>query len=402
MALVPVVAFALLGSLLVSGLAARSPLSIPVVFLVTGLIAGPVGLDIIDLQPEPVARVCSAVLFFVLLVDGQHAPARVWRRHGRDAAVVLLVGMLGAAAIVTLATRLFTPLPWLVCLIFGAIMSPTDPVFASAIVANHDVPARLRALLNIESGLNDGLALPAVLLAVGATGASVAGESTHLPHLLLEIALGVLLGAAVPVVVAGLTMLPGLGPEARLLPLGPIAGGLVLWVLCEWSGANPFVAAFIGGAVYATLAPEASAAFDQFGELLSELGKNVGLLIFLGLVSRPMLADMGVGGVVVALVAIFIARPLPVALALVGSKLTGPERAAAAWFGPKGFSSVAYVLLLVESDVAQSDHLLALTATAVLVSVVAHASTDVPVVAALARRGLTDDVIAAPAGGKDH
>jgi sodium/hydrogen antiporter len=383
MPLVTVIAVALLAGLLLSGLAARSPLSVPVVFLAVGLAAGPVGFGVIQVDGQIVEAVAGAVLFTVLLTDGQKAPLSVLRRGWRDPLRVLTVGLIGTALLVALAAVALTGLPWSVCLLLGAVLAPTDPVFAAALVGRDDVPRRLRQLLNIESGLNDGLALPAVLALAGAARVTVEGYSTSLPVLLGEVLLGLLLGVAVPAAVALLARLPGLGAEPRLLPLGPIAVGLLLYVACKSTSANPYVAAFAAGSVLATTLPEGTRRYEELGELLSELGKDVALLVFATLLTRPLLGDVGVGGWLLAAFTVLVARPLPVLVSLLGTRLELRERLTTAWFGPKGFASVVYALLLVHSTLPQRDHLLALVAAAVLVSVVAHASTDVPVAVAL-------------------
>ncbi|MEO9222128.1 MAG: cation:proton antiporter [Mycobacteriaceae bacterium] len=135
----------------------------------------------------------------------------------------------------------------------------------------------------------------------------------------------------------------------------------------------------------ATVLPAASARYERLGELLSELGKDVALLIFATLLTRPLIELIGVGGWVLAVFTVFVARPLPVLVSLIRSNLDRRERLTAAWFGPKGFASVVYALLLLHSDLAQRVEIVALVAAAVLVSVVVHASSDVPVAAVFAQ-----------------
>lgn len=93
-------------------------------------------------------------------------------------------------------------------MLLGAVLAPTDPVFAAALVGRDDVPARPRSLLNIESGLNDGLALPVVLVLIGILGGRPDGESTELGPLLLEVLIGLLLGIGFPLIGAALLRLP--------------------------------------------------------------------------------------------------------------------------------------------------------------------------------------------------
>ncbi len=389
MPLVTVIAIALSASLLISALAARTPLSIPVLFLMAGLIAGPVGLDIVQLDSVVVAHVADAVLFTVLFTDGQKSPLAVLRRSWRNPVRVLTVGMIGTALLVAVAAAALTGLPLSVCFLLGAVLAPTDPVFAAALVGRDEVPWRLRQLLNIESGLNDGLALPAVLAIAGAASITVEGHSTELPVLLGEVVLGLVLGVGLPAGIAWLLKLPGLGAEPRLLALGPLSVGLLLYVVCQLTGANAYVAAFAAGSVLASMLPAASDRYERLGDLLSELGKDVALLVFATLLTRPLIGMIGIGGWALAVLTVFVARPLPVLASLIRSDLSRQERLTAAWFGPKGFASVVYALLLFHSTLPQRQEVVTLVAAAVLVSVVAHASTDVPVAAAFAK---LDDV----------
>ena len=154
----------LLITVALSGLAARSVLSTALVFLVAGALVGPGFLGLIEVSPEGplVSRLADLALFTVLFVDGGRLSLRElhagWRLSGR----ALGLGMPLALVLVAVATHYLVGLDWTTSLLVGAILSPTDPVFASAIVGRTEVPLRLRRLLNIESGVNDGLALPFV------------------------------------------------------------------------------------------------------------------------------------------------------------------------------------------------------------------------------------------------
>jgi len=387
MVMVLVFASTLVVAVLVSQLAHRTVLSTAVLFLAAGFVVGPGVAHIVTVTPrQPVVHELAVLaLFSVLFTDGMAAGAselrRAWRLPGR----ALLLGLpltLGAIAVLA---RYLGGLGWIDAFLIGAVLSPTDPVFAAAIVGRTEVPARLRQLLNVESGLNDGLALPIVLvlLAVSATGPL---DAMRLGG---DLALGTLLGVVVPWVFVRLEQSHFFSASAKYEPLGLFAVGLGLFALCAVTGANEFLAAFVGGITVASVSPQARDAFHRFGELVTELLKLAALLAFGTLVTPTLLGKVGVDGWLFAIAAIILARPLALVASLHRSTLAWREQAAAAWFGPKGFASVVYGLMVLESTNPNAEHIFVLTVITVAISIVAHSSSDVVVARWLERHTAT-------------
>ena len=367
----------LLITVALSGLAARSVLSTALVFLVAGALVGPgfIGLISVDLNGPLVRTLADLALFTVLFVDGGRLPLRELRRGWRLSGLALGLGMPLALVLVAAATHFLVGLDWTTALLVGAILSPTDPVFASAIVGRDEVPRRLRRLLNIESGLNDGLALPFVLVFL----ALATGAEAGIAEVGVELLLGIVFGVALPAAASLLVRLPVLGAEPKLQPLGPAALAIILYGLCHLTHANPYLAAFTAGITLATMAPRATHAFEQFGELVSELTKFAAVLVFGALLTPTFFADLTPGEWVVALLSLLLVRPLSVLVSLWWARLPRRELLAAAWFGPKGFASVVYGLLAVQSGAPGAQTVFELVALAIAVSMVAHSMTDVPV-----------------------
>jgi len=380
-----VLGVALLLAVLTSALADRSPLSTTTVFLVVGLAAGPLGLGLVEVGSVEVEHAAEIALFAILFTDGQHASRSVVGGNWRAPTQALAIGMPLTFLEVAALAHWVADLPWAPALVLGAVLAPTDPVFASALVGRDDVPAQVRHTLNIESGLNDGLALPAVLLLIGVAGGSPDRWSTDPWELVMEVVAGVLLGIVVPLVIAIVLRIPWVGAVEGLQPLGPLAVALMLFGACDLLDANQFLAAFLAGGTIATVRPEASEAFRQTGELMSELAKGAALLAFATLVDTDLFATAGVLGVAVAVAAVLIARPLPAYASLLGTEMPTRERLSVAWFGPKGFASVAYAVIVAFSDMDSGTEVFALATVTVLISVVAHSSTDVAVARLLAR-----------------
>ena len=375
---------ALLLAVATSELAARTPLSSTAVFLAVGLVAGPLGLDVIELDGRVVEGVAVLALYAILFTDGQQAPWSDLRRHWSTSARALLLGMPVTMGLIATLAHVVTGLDWPPALVLGAVLAPTDPVFASALVGRHDVPRPVRSLLNIESGVNDGLALPAVLLLVGFAGGNPPGHATDLPTLALQVAAGIALGIAVPVVAWLLDRVPHAGTVANLRPLGHLAVAVIVFGLCELTGANPFLAAFVAGSTIASLESDATEVFGRTGERISELLQGAALLAFASLLDADLFTTAGVTGFVLAVLVITVTRPVPVFAVLLGSELSVRQQLSVAWFGPKGFASVAYAVIVAFADVDDGVKVLALTAATVLVSAAAHSSTDLLIARKLA------------------
>jgi NhaP-type Na+/H+ or K+/H+ antiporter len=231
----------------------------------------------------------------------------------------------------------------------------------------------------VESGLNDGLALPFVLIFI----ATATNAETHLGDIALELVAGLALGIVIPAVIVLAWRLRILTAEPRLQALGPLAIAVILYAACHLTHANPYLAAFAAGSTIATLDRVAAERFEHFGDLLSETTKFAALLVFGALITPDRISDLSFGDWAVAVIAILLVRPAAMLLSLLRTSLPARERSVAAWFGPKGFASVVYGLLAVQAGIPTGDHVFDLVAITIALSIVLHSSTDVPVAKAL-------------------
>jgi NhaP-type Na+/H+ or K+/H+ antiporter len=271
---------------------------------------------------------------------------------------------------------------WLEAALIAAVLAPTDPVFASAIVGRGEIPYRVRHLLGVESGVNDGLALPVVLVLI----ATVGGPEIEPLVLAEELALGIAVGIAVPLVVTWLVRRRMFARTPLYASLTPVAVALIVLGVCTVTHANLYLAAYAAGITIATAAPEMREAFHEFGAQFSELMKLLAILLFGALISPALLAIVPWTAYLFGVLLLVFARPAAVELALVGSRLPWEERATAAWFGPKGFASVLYGILVLQADAPQSEYMFHVVVVAIVLSIFAHSSTDVPIAGWFARR----------------
>ncbi len=370
-----VFAATLLVAVFFSALTHRTVLSTAVLFLAVGMVVGHESLGVlnIDASSDAVSTLAQLALFVVLFTDGTRTGwrelQRAWRLPGRT----LLVGLPLTLVITALLAHLLLGLGWPESFLLGAILAPTDPVFAAAIVGNKKVPSRLRHLLNVESGLNDGLALPLVMVFLALSG----GSDEPITLLILELTAGAAIGVALPWLVLRALRTRAFGAAGVYEPLIPVAIGIAVFAASIATGANLYIAAFTAGVTLATVGPTERAALEPIGEVVAELLKLAALMVFGALISLPFLAEVPWGGWVLGVLAIVLARPLALFVAFLGSKLPVREQVVAMWFGPKGFASVVYVLIVLGSGIESADLIFHVVAITIVLSILAHSSTDV-------------------------
>lgn len=375
MTFVFIFAAVLLLGVLISERADRSVVSTAVLFLVAGFVLSDGMLSLVVLAPsDPIVAVLAELaLFSVLFTDGMRIGVRelttAWKLPGR----ALLFGLPLTLGFTALLAHWVAGLPWLESFLLGAVLSPTDPVFAAAIVGRMEVPKRLRQLLNVESGLNDGLALPIVIVLLAVAG----GAELHIGKEGSSLALGIGVGVLIPWLAIQLERSRHFGVHLTYSPLYAFSIGLLVLSLTSITHANEFLAAFAAGITVATFGPKIREAFHQFGELVAELLKLAALLVFGALMSPQFLVEVPWTGYVFALLVLFAVRPAALLIALMGSRLGWRERVVAAWFGPKGFASVVFGLLVLGSGLPLANDLFHLVAIVITGSILAHSSTDV-------------------------
>jgi NhaP-type Na+/H+ or K+/H+ antiporter len=367
----------LLLAVLLSERAERTLLSTSVLFLLTGALAGRQSLGLVHVEAHDpiVSTLAELALFSVLFTDSMKLGIRDliqgWRLPGR----ALFIGFPLTLAGTALLAHWLVPLPWTESLLIGAILSPTDPVFVAAIIGNQEIPARLRNLLNIESGLNDGLALPAVLFLL----ARISDAQTSLFHLAVELAIGLGCGITIPWLAVHLEKSRLFAASKVFTPLFPVAIACLVYALSKVLHGNEYLAAFAAGVTVTSLDPQLLDEFHVLGESVTELLKLAALLVFGSLLSLPFLSSIPFAGYVFALLALIVVRPLALSLSFLLRSLSWPEFLTAAWFGPKGFASVTYALIVLQANAHYGSLIFQLCAVVIGISIIAHSSTDVSV-----------------------
>ena len=266
--------------------------------------------------------------------------------------------------------------------ILAAILAPTDAGLGTVIVNSERVPARIRQALNVEAGLNDGLAVPFLMLFIALAAQTSEGAHTVLGRFLLEqLGYGTLIGLGVGA--AGGWLLDAASRRdwmaAPMAQLGLVALPLLCMLLSEETGASMFIAAFVGGLAVQIRFRNAGKHSIEFTEEWGQLFDFFVFFLF-GLVVARDAAQFSAAHFVYAALSLTVVRVAPVALALVGTRLAPATVLFVGWFGPRGLASIVLGLVYLDAAGAgSSTETIRLTVIAtVLVSIVAHGVTAMP------------------------
>jgi sodium/hydrogen antiporter len=371
----------LVGGALLSGIARRSFLSLTAIFVLVGVILGRGGLDVIDIDPRSafVRDLAITALVLILFRDGLEVEAEMLQKAWHLPFRKLVLGMPITAAIVALATKAFTDLTWTEAFLVGALLSPTDPVLSSSVVTNPRVPRVIRHSLNLESGLNDGLALPPVLALLAAL--SLDTDFTWWKFVLQDVTLGVVYGVVIGYLASLVLPRGDLGSsipahQRALYALG--VAFLTYGVTTLKPHGNGVIAVFVCAIVLGIRRPDIRHYFEARSDDVIEIVKLGIFVVFGSLLTLDGLFGDGWAAVAVVVVTLLVARPVAVWIALAGTRVDRAEKAFMAWFGPKGVATMTFSLLVLAERIPQGERIFNLAALTVVCSIVAHGVTDTP------------------------
>jgi NhaP-type Na+/H+ or K+/H+ antiporter len=374
---------------LVSKRLARSPVSGPMLLVTAGLACGPIGLDLLDISrdSEGVTLLLEVALVAVLFTDAAGVRWSVLRRDDTLSLRLLGLGlpltMLLGAIVAWALLRGFTG--WELALV-AVILAPTDAALGQPAIADPRVPTTVRQGLNVESGLNDGVALPFfVVLLAAATGDpdSAGAAEVFLLALGLSTAVGLVVGSLGARLLAWSTAHGWIGDEWRRVPALMFAAlGYVLTVSMDGSG---FITAWVTGLTFGvvwrrTVPPSAAATAgpDSVVGLSEELGDvlaSLSFFVFGAVLLGPALSSMDWRTGLYAVLSLTVVRMAPVAVALIGSRFRPATVLYVGWFGPRGLASIVFALLLLEDGPPAAGRLVDVVALTVGLSVLMHGAT---------------------------
>jgi sodium/hydrogen antiporter len=378
---------------LLSGKAAQSPITAPIFFTAAGMVLSPVWMHVAaaGVTANVFLRLAELGLVLLLFTDASRTDLTVLRRIETLPGRLLSAGLLLTIVLGAIAARLALPeLSIWEAGILAAILAPTDAGLGQIVVTSLRVPMRVRQALNVEAGLNDGLSVPFLLFFMALAAAKIEGGSASLLQFIgQQLGLGVLVGIAVGLI--GGWLLRTSSRRGWLAEsfqqIAVVALPLLCLVLAETVEASMFIAAFVAGLAIQIPFKEAGKHSVEFAE---EWGQILNLAVFFmfGMLVARDWAQFTPASWVYAILSLTVVRMLPVAIALLGTRLSLPSVLFMGWFGPRGLASIVLGLVYLEQEL----HLpgeSAMRATVMLtvaLSIFAHGLSAMPGISLYARK----------------
>lgn len=386
-------AFVFLYSIVASRLE-KTRFSGALVYVVCGLLLGPSVLGVVDLSvdSEALKSLAEITLAVVLFSDSATANLPVLCKIKRLPAKLLLIGLpitilFGFGA----GTMIYPSLGWVEIALLATMLAPTDAALGKAVISNESVPDSVREGLNVESGLNDGICVPVLLLflslAAGSTeNGEILSQMIRLP--LEEIGIGAAVGIAFAV--------SGSRALSIVMRRGWIAGSwkqipvIALAILCfataQWLGGSGFIASFVGGMTFGGLIKHGKDELMESAEGTGDVLSMITWFVFGAMFIGQCLRNPDWRPILYGLLSLTIVRMVPVYLCTFGGKLRPDTRLFLGWFGPRGLASIVFIVMVKEANVPGADLLVDAVTWTVLLSVILHGVTANPFSAKYAAR----------------
>jgi NhaP-type Na+/H+ or K+/H+ antiporter len=378
------------GILLAYGLLSKrlehTVVSAAIVFVTGGYLAGDdvLGWLSLDIDTGAVRVLAEATLTLVLFTDASRIDLRALRREVALPARLLGLGLpLTIVAGAALAAGVLTNLSLLEALVIAIVLAPTDAALGQAVVSDPRLPSRVRQGLNVESGLNDGICVPLLFIAI-ALGESEEGTITarHAASLVVEeigwgVAGGALAGAVGAFALRAALRRGAVAHDwAQIVPMATAA---LAYGLAAPLGGSGFIAAFVGGLVFGAVRRDRRGEGTYLVEAAGQTLNAVTFVVFGAAVLGPALDVVDWQIALYAVLSLTVVRMAPVAIALAGTRARRPTVAYMGWFGPRGLASIVFaVIVLEEAELPHVETLVATVVITVAMSVFAHGLTAVP------------------------
>ena len=379
---------------LVAGRLERAVVSGPMLFVLAGLLMGPLGLGWFDgdATSTELRVLADLTLATILFIDAANADFGTLKRQFRIPSRMLLVGLPGAIFLGTLfAALLFDVLTLYEAAILGTVLAATDAALGKAVVTNKAVPARIREGLNIESGLNDGLCVPIlfvfIALAVG-TGSEEGGTPLALKLVAEELGIGLAVGLGLTAI--GTRLLQWCLSKGWVTEIWTQVIVVALAISCfsvaQSLHGSGYIAAFTGGLLFGFRAKESTHKMVLTAEATGETLALMTWMLFGAMVIGQSAQYFTWEMLVYALLSLTVIRMLPIYLSLAGTGETTASKLFLGWFGPRGLASIVFAIIVVNESVPGGEFVAMVVVLTVFFSLVAHGVSANPLATLIGRK----------------
>ena len=376
----------------VAGRVERSLISGPIVFTGVGFLLGPDGLGVLrfNITGEGLRLLAELTLAMVLFTDAANADFGVVRRNLGLPERLLLIGLpLTIILGFVVAAIVFPSLDILEMALLAALLAPTDAALGKPVVTSRTVPPIMREALNLESGLNDGICVPIVVLLLGlAVGTQIEGGTIgHVARVVVE-AIGI--GAVIGLSLTWITTMMLRFAERRgwisehwvEIPIVALAGAL--FTAAQAAGGSGFIACFVGGLLLSGLGERHKVELLRGAEHTGEALALLTWVLFGGVVVARMIDRVTWPALLYAVLSLTFIRMLPVFLCLIGTRTSTADKLFIGWFGPRGLATIVFAILVLDEKLPGNDTIMLAAGWTVLLSVIAHGVTANPLVKRMA------------------
>jgi NhaP-type Na+/H+ or K+/H+ antiporter len=365
-----------------------SVITAPMIFVAAGLLISPEGFDLISLNAESrlILVFAEIALVLVLFSDAARIDFRILKGNSELPARLLVIGLpLTIFAGAVIAITLFTTIALPEAALIGAILAPTDAGLGQAIVNSEKIPGRIRQALNVESGLNDGGAIPffAFFLILAQAEATTLTATSWILFALEQIGFGILMGAVVGLLGGYLV---NLATRNRLMTgrfrwIGFLALALISFIAADSVGGSGFIAAFVSGLATTVTGKGVGESVIEFTETGGQI-LSLGVFFIFGIIAASLLP--GLDGLVIlyAVLSLTVIRMVPVAISLAGTRLSRSTVGFIGWFGPRGLASIVLMLIALDEapDLPGIHTIGVVVTTTILISVFVHGFSAAPAI----------------------
>ena len=385
--------FIFLYSLVCGGLE-RTPINGAIVFAAVGLALGPLGFGILSMEvdAEELRTLAELTLALVLFTDASNANFSELKKSFHIPQRLLLIGLpitilLGFGA----GVILFDGLTLLEIAIIATMLAPTDAALGKAVVTNESVPDNIREGLNVESGLNDGICVPILLIFLAlATSTGNEGGTSMLAFKLMAEAVGIGVAAGAGLTLVGVLLLKNCVAKGWITETWRQFSVPALAVTCfavaQWFGGSGFIACFVGGMLFGGIAKEKKHKFLLAAEGTGDTLALITWVVFGAVVVGRSIESLSWEVVLYALLSLTLIRMIPVFLVLTGMNLRTDEKLFIGWFGPRGLASIVFAVIVLNEHLPGGDTISMTVVCTIILSVIAHGLSANPLVSVLVAR----------------